>query len=104
MQPCNVPGLFDDEKFFLSELPFGYWEYTGKGDWVSSEFGVIFCNSDTMDICGWSGGAIWGRAKRFCQMEQWAWATVSEVCCGKSLFCDGCFLSQGKKTVMVVAE
>ena len=33
----------------------------------------------------------------------WAWATVSEVCCGKSLFCDGCFLSQGKKAVVVAA-
>lgn len=33
----------------------------------------------------------------------WAWATISEVCCGKSLFCDGCFLGEGKETIVVVA-
>ena len=48
------------------------------------------CNSDTMGICGWSGGAVWG-GQEVLPDGAWAWARGSEVCCGKSLFCDGEF-------------
>ena len=55
------------------------------------------CNSDTMDICGWSGGTVSGGAKRFCQTEPGRGLRYQKYAAGRAFSAMGVFLARAKR-------
>ena len=50
-----------------------------------------------MGICGWSGGAVWGGAKRFCQVEHGRGLWYQKYVAGRAFSAMGFFLARAKR-------